>query len=135
MGYHTITFMAIETKIPMHVHSRNNRDLPSTPGTLDQFEWTMPERVKNAGRTFGLFIALTFAAIFVPIAHYILVPSLLITSFVLAIDKYQQAKSFEGGVGICPKCKAEMKIQKSKFKERLTDICASCGEDVEVLLG
>jgi uncharacterized protein (DUF983 family) len=68
------------------------------------------------------------------LAHFVLVPTLFVASFVMAMDKYSQKRFLNGGSGPCPKCGHIMMIQRSKFKERITDKCGKCGEDIEVVL-
>ena len=126
--------MATRTEVPVSIHSRNNHDLPQAQGMLKVVEWTARERFKNSVKTFGTFFALTCFAVIMPVIHYILVPVLMITTFVMALEKYSQLRFIEGGTGSCPKCGESIELEKSKYKERLTDSCAKCHEDVEVLM-
>ena len=66
--------MAIRTEISAYVQSRDNRDLPETQAKLTRIQWEKPDQMKNALQTFGLWFAFTFAAIFVPIIHWVAVP-------------------------------------------------------------
>ena len=126
--------MATRANIPAVIVSRNNRDLPSTAGSVTEVTWTRTDQTRNALRTLGMWIAFCFCSIFVPIAHYFLVPTLFITAFVLALDKLGEKNRSEGGSGICPKCHQEFVIEKSKWNMRLTDTCGSCHEDLEINL-
>ncbi len=126
--------MAIKTEIPVEIRSRNDHNLVPTQGLIVQMEWTPAERLRNALKTFGIMFGLACFAVLAPLIHYFLVPSLLIASFVLAFDKYGQLKFFVEGKGSCPKCGSSILFEKSKFKERLTDSCANCHDDVEILL-
>lgn len=126
--------MATRTSIAASIQSRNNRDLPATNGSVTQVTWDKPEQTKNALRTLGMWLAFCFACVFVPIAHYILVPSLFVASFVLALDKLNEHQRSEGGTGECPKCHQSFVIEKSKWNVRLTDTCGNCHEDVEINL-
>jgi hypothetical protein len=119
--------------IPVVVHSRNNHELPETKGTITRINWQKTDRTKNAVKTFGMFIGFTFASVFVPIAHFILVPSLFITSFVLAMDKLREEHRSAGGSGECPKCHKTFTIEKTKWQERYTDTCQFCHDDLEIL--
>ena len=126
--------MATRHTITALIHSRNNRDLPATQGSVTQVIWTKPEETRNALRTLGMWLGFCFCSIFIPIAHYILVPSLFITAFVLALDKLSEKKRSEGGTGKCPKCHQDFVIEKSKWNVRLTDTCGACHEDLEINL-
>jgi hypothetical protein len=120
--------------IPVSVYSRNNRDLPATPGTISLVKYDKKDISKNTLKTFGMGIAFTFASVFIPILHFILVPSLFIASFVLAIDKSRETKRNQGGSGECPKCHKQFQIQKSKWTDRLVDVCGECHDDLEILI-
>ena len=114
------------------IQSRNNRSLPETSGEISEVSYDKTDRLRNALKTFGLWIAMTFMGIFVPILHFVLVPTLLITSFVLAIEKSREEKRNQGGSGECPKCHQKFEIQKSKWMDRLVDVCDTCHDDLEI---
>jgi|GEM_PF-1764585 len=124
--------MATRTELNVSLSSRNNRDLPSTHGTITKIDYDKKDRTENAIKTFGIFIALTFCSIFVPIAHFILVPVLLISSFVVALNQLNVMAKNDGGTGECPKCHKPVQIVASKFADRMTDTCAACHEDVVI---
>jgi hypothetical protein len=124
----------IQENVPVTIHSRNNRELPSTNGSISKIIYDQKERYSNAIKTFGMWIAFTFASVFVPILHFILVPSLFITSFVLSIDKSREDKRNEGGAGECPTCHQTFTIEKSKWSERLVDTCEKCHDDLEIMM-
>ena len=126
--------MAEQFQVPVKVYSRNYRELPPASGVITQIRWNAKDKPKNAIKTFGLFIALTFGCVFVPIAHYFLVPSFFILSFILALEKLREKERSLGGVGQCPKCGKEFLIVKSAWAERLTDTCNHCHEDVEIFI-
>ena len=126
--------MATRTEIKLAVQSRDNRDLPTTQATITKVEFDKPERTKNALRTFGMMFAATFASVFIPILHFILVPTLFISSFVLAMAKMGEKVRSEGGTGECPKCHQPFKVQPSKWGVRITNCCDSCPEELEMIL-
>jgi len=129
-----IILMATRTEIKVSVQSRDNRELPSTESKIIKVEWDKPERTRNALRTFGLLITFTFASVFIPILHFVLVPTLFITSFVLAMDKMGEKMRSEGGKGECPKCHKEFNVQPSKWGVKITNNCDHCHEDLEMVL-
>ena len=124
--------MATRKQVEMVVTSRDNRELPKTRGTVTQVFWDKAERSKNAVRTLGTFLLATFVSIFIPILHWILVPGLLVTSFVLALDKLNETERSEGGTAECPKCHKEFAVQGSKGLARISNNCQHCGEDLEL---
>lgn len=124
--------MAIRTQKTVVLTSRNNHDLPKTQGQITRVDFDKKERTENALKLFGILIGLTFAAIFVPLVHYVLVPGLFIASFVFAMDKLNETTRSEGGSAECPKCHGKVELVASKYNERMTDTCAACHEDVEI---
>jgi len=126
--------MATRTEIKLSVQSRDNRELPPTQATVTKVEWDKPERMKNALRTLGMMLVFTFVSIFIPILHFILVPALLIGSFVLAMDKMGETSRSEGGSGECPKCHQVFKIQPSKWGTRIVNQCDHCPDELEMIL-
>ena len=116
------------------IHSRNNRDLAATEGQLNRINWDAKDRTKNALKILFTLLGAAFACIFVPILHFILVPALFISAFVMAIDKFQETHRNAGGVGVCPKYHQTFEIVKSKWQERLTDTCGNCHDDLEILI-
>lgn len=124
--------MATRTDIRCTVQSRDNRSLPETAATIVRIDWDRQERLKNAFRIFGLMIFFSFISIFVPILHFFLVPVFFITSFVLFLDRWQETHRNGGGKGQCPKCHQDFTVQASKWKDRITNNCDHCHEDLEV---
>jgi len=118
--------------VPVSIHSRNNRELPATLGSITRINWDKADRPKNAVKTLVMWLTACFASVFVPIAHFFLVPTLFITAWVLAIDKSREEKRNDGGSGECPACHKTFVIEKSKWTDRLTDTCGSCHDDLEV---
>ena len=126
--------MAKINEMAVTIRSRNNRELEPTQGVLTHIHWEAADRPKNAVKTFGLWIALTFASAMVPLAHWVLVPALFITTFVLTLEKFRESERGEGGKGECPKCHQTFKIEKGKWQNRLTDTCGQCHDDLEIIL-
>jgi hypothetical protein len=124
--------MAKRTLVTITVASRDNRELPLSSAIITRVDWDKQERMKNALKTFGFLFTLSFVSIFIPILHFVLVPSLFIGSFVFAMDKYQEKMRSEGGSGECPKCHQEFKVQPSSWVNRVTNNCDHCHEDLEM---
>ncbi len=125
--------MAVRSVIPVSVHSRNNRDLAPTEGQLDAVEWSQKERLRNAVKTYFLFLMINCFGAAMPPFHILMGTALFITTWVMTFEKYSQTHFIEGGSAPCPKCQEMIRIEKSKYKERITDCCAKCHEDVEIL--
>lgn len=125
--------MPTKSKVTVSIQSRNFRELPPSTGLITRVDFDKSDRTKNSMRFIGIGLAATFCAIFVPILHWFLVPVLFIASFVLGLDKLKEEARSEGGKGTCPKCHKEFPIEQSTYKDRITDTCSHCHEDVEIL--
>ena len=120
--------------IAVNVESRSNRDLPSTIGEISKASFGQIERSKNALKIFLIGMAATFVSIFIPILHFILVPSFLLATFYLSLGRLKEESRNHGGAGECPKCHKSFEIQRSGWAERFVDVCGSCHEDLEIRL-
>jgi hypothetical protein len=124
--------MATLIDTPVLITSRNNHDLLATPGTIVKVVFDQKDRTKNAVKMFWMLLAATFCAVFVPILHFVLVPSLFIATFVVTMSKYGEKSRNTGGHGECPKCHQTFVIEKSGYNDRLTDTCDHCHDDLEI---
>lgn len=125
--------MPASTRYTVKISSRNQRDLPSTLGTLDQLNFDRQDRLKNAARTTVMWIAIAFGSALIPFWHYLLVPSFFVTAWVLGLEKMSEKKRNGGGTGECPQCKHSFKIETSKWNDRMTDTCEKCFCDLELI--
>ena len=126
--------MAIRSKVPTTINSRNNRDLTPTQGFADVVEWTKKERFKNAFRLYIIMVMVNFLGAAMPPFHLIVGTSLFLLTWYLTLDKYNQVYFIEGGTGSCPKCGHEFPLERSKYNQRITDSCSQCHEEVEILI-
>jgi hypothetical protein len=119
---------------PVRIQSRNHRELAPSKGTINKITWEKQDRFRNAMKSCGLFLTLSFCSILIPFWHFILVPGFFILAWVMLLEKYNEIARNGGGMGSCPQCGTELKIEKSQWKERLTDTCGKCYQDLEITL-
>lgn len=93
-------------------------------------EWKSGERKWRALKTLVIVWGLAILAIFIPIAHFFLVPLLLILGPILAASAYGQRSVILGGEGTCPQCGKPVEIVRAKDAWPLQDICSDCGQNV-----
>ncbi len=83
-------------------------------------------RLKIAGKACGFFLILTFISVFIPAAHFILVPTFLIVSFISLFSNLAKNKSLKMmEKAPCPVCKNPLQIP-SSFKGELRFRCKIC---------
>jgi len=114
------------------IRSRNRRELPSTQGTLTRIDFDPKDRSRNAVKTTGILLALAAGAVLIPFWHFILAPAFFILAWVMGMEKFGEKSRRAGGTGECPGCQKEFKIGKSSWKDRMTDTCESCFEELEI---
>lgn len=95
---------------------------------------TSKERLKIAAKKFLLFFALAVVSIFVPVLHFVLVPTFLLIAVIMGIREYSIKYKLENGNGTkCPGCTAPLK-EKYFLETSLQIKCDACFErfDVEI---
>ena len=126
-------------------------DMDETTGQATQYS----VRIKTIGRTHTigevhiqhltndkrLFRALQFwivswgiaaVSIFIPLAHFVLVPGFLIVGIITPFYIYSAENKVLGGVGTCPACGSPLSIHKSTGKWPLKEICQQCRVDITI---
>ena len=124
--------MALHTSIPVLIRSRDRRDNEASTGVIDRVEFDRKERMRNALRSLGLWLALAFGAILIPFWHFFLVPTCLILAYTLTFRKWGETVRNGGGEGTCPDCGAELRIEASLWSDRLVETCGRCFHSLEI---
>jgi len=124
--------MGDRSKIPVKIHSRDRRDRSPQDGYLEVVSWSKPERVRNAVRSFGMWIGIAFGCALIPFWHFLLVPVAVMLAFTVALKKLEEQSSVQNGTGLCPECKAPLKIEGGTIKQRTLETCARCFHSLEI---
>lgn len=92
------------------------------------------EALKRALKMAGLFLAAAAVTVFIPLAHFVLVPSFLIAAIVVPIGIYKIRQASEYAEGTCPSCSEIIKI-KLDAKDRLPlwRYCPQCDNSVQLV--
>ncbi|EKD42398.1 MAG: hypothetical protein ACD_73C00177G0001 [uncultured bacterium] len=80
----------------------------------------------------GICWGLAIFSVFIPLAHFILVPGFFLGGIAGCAFYYQQQNQNLGGTGTCPDCKQFFKIEKSALTWPLEDVCAHCHVHVKI---
>ena len=91
------------------------------------------ERLKRALKWFSICFAAALISLFIPLAHFVLVPTFLLSSFIVPFYIYSIESLVIGGKGSCPKCKSDLSIEKGFNKWPLQDLCIHCKSNVEII--
>ena len=93
---------------PVQVHgSLTAFGATPTPATLTLLQLTAGQRVARAVAALAACCVAAILAVFIPVAHFILVPGLLIAGLVLAFMRFRERQRFLRIHGVCPRCGLE----------------------------
>lgn len=118
----------IEVPIMMSDDAREKSSL----GIARVETWEQPERLQRALKIGGILFGLAVLSVFLPGLHWILVPSLLLATPIVAWKTYSQESVVMGGGGPCPKCGAEFQLARAKNVFPMNDLCTKCSSNVRV---
>jgi hypothetical protein len=90
-------------------------------------------RVVKSTQQFLLFLFLAAAAIMIPVAHFILVPALLLIAVILPLLNMKNDKALTAQNISCPKCKSKIHFKTKPFKTEVKNFCVSCHSQVKVI--
>ncbi len=99
-------------------------------GVVYYKEWSAQEKLRRGGKTLGILWGLAVISVFIPIAHFVLVPLFLIAGPIGFAFVFNSENSILGGIAPCPDCKQEFDIVKSKVEWPQKDICSHCRHSV-----
>lgn len=85
-------------------------NFPVRDGILYRQVFSNTERVQRALKMLVILWALALATVFVPIAHFVLVPTFLLAGPIVAFRRYGMKSVLEKAGGACPACGQEIAI-------------------------
>jgi hypothetical protein len=98
-----------------------------TPATAKVLRQSASERMTRVLSALGVCWGLAIVAVFMPVAHFFLVPSLLVTGLVLAVLRGREDVRLLGVHGRCPRCGVEQDFPGSgRFQGEQALDCARC---------
>lgn len=103
------------------------------PATLRVRDWSKPERTARAVRALATCWGLAVLAVFLPVLHFVLVPSLLVAGPLAALARLNERATVLGAHGACPACGAAQAFALSgAMRESIALRCESCGRAVSL---
>lgn len=106
--------------------SATTGDLNTTEGSVVINSFEKKERLVRAFKKLVLFWVIAIFSIFLPAAHFVLVPLF----FLLGLLSFRKTMKAEGevleGRILCPHCSSEVLITKEMLVWPLKEICQSC---------
>jgi len=89
----------------------SNSNGQQTTGTLSYMVYTKQQRVARAAKTLGIFWGLAVVTLFIPLAHFVLVPGFFIAGPIVAYLRYRVTETVDKASGECPTCHEQVTIQ------------------------
>ena len=91
------------------------------------------ERGARALKAAGICLGLAVLSVFIPIAHFILVPSFLLAAVFFALRRLRERASVVRLTGVCPRCREERTFESTgPFKPAMKTTCPVCAFAVDV---
>jgi hypothetical protein len=105
----------------------------SSEGEVFLKRWSDRQRNWRATKILLQMWGLALLSVFVPLAHFVLVPLFLLIGLVMYPIMLGQKSTVLGGVGACPNCDKRFEIIRCPEKWPLEDICNHCNRHVKII--
>ncbi len=103
-------------------------------GTLYVRKFSVKDRILRALVMLGVMWLLAVMAVLIPVAHFVLVPSLLLAGPILALMRYRVTEVNDHATGACPTCGGDMAIPlDSSDRLPLWTYCPPAGHPIHLL--
>jgi len=97
------------------------------PATAVVIEQSTGERVARAFAGLGMFWALALGGLFIPMAHFILVPTFLTAGIIMAVKRSKENRRLAEVSGPCPRCGAQQTFKAGgRFADGRSLDCPAC---------
>ncbi len=92
-----------------------------------------PARVVRAGVALAFLWGAALVCVFIPVLHFVLVPTLAILGPVIAVMRLLERVSLVAVRGPCPRCQVDRRFEASgRFRDGRALHCDGCGNDVTI---
>ena len=109
-------------------------DSEPTAGEIEIDEFSARERVLRALGGLGMGWGAALVSVFIPVAHFLLVPIFLAGGVWFGIRRFRACNAMVAARGTCPKCGAEGSFRvDGEFKAQKKIVCGACWGDVGVV--
>src|SRR6185295_1403219 len=103
------------------------------PATAVVIEQSTAERVGRVFTGLGMFWALALGGLFIPVAHFVLVPVFLTAGIIMAVKRAREDRRLAEVRGPCPRCGAQQTFKAGgRFAPGRSLDCPACHGTFEV---
>ena len=100
--------MSTETEVPAQLTAFGH---PSQPAQAVILEQAPGQRFARTLAGLGMFWGLALASVFIPVAHFVLVPTFVVAGIVLAVKRAREDRRLLLVRGACPRCGAVQELR------------------------
>ena len=116
--------MSNETEVPAFLTAFGHEPSPARALIVEQ---TPGQRLARTLGGLGMFWGLGLVSVFIPVAHFVLVPTFVIGGIVMAIKRAGEDRRLLWVRGACPRCGAQQDLKPGgRFADGRTFDCPSC---------
>lgn len=102
-------------------------------GVLNVQVFDNNERLKRAMKMLGMLWGLAAISLFIPIAHWFLVPSFVLAGPIAATMRYRMTEALGEANGRCPSCQQDITLElEASDKLPLWTYCPQCNNSVQL---
>lgn len=129
MNSKTQKISRLGTLVPVIVRSSDGK---TKPGKIYIRTWNEKQRLERSLKILGVGWGMAVISIFIPLAHFILVPGFLIGAPIAAFRAHRQKSGVLGGESICPNCGEVLPLVYGANIWPLQDLCSHCQTSVTI---
>jgi len=116
--------MATETEVPAQLTAFGHPPQPVVAAIIEQ---APGQRFARTLGGLGMFWGLALVSLFIPVAHFILVPTFLVAGIAMAIKRSQEDRRLLRVRGACPRCGAVQELAPGgRFVDGRSFDCPKC---------
>jgi hypothetical protein len=104
---------------------------PATDGVATVYPRSLGSRAGRAALALGVAWSLAFPAVFLPVAHFVLVPGLIVGGVVLAVMRLAERRTLARVHGVCPRCHGTLDLTPGgRFRLPRAVQCVRCRNEL-----
>jgi hypothetical protein len=116
--------MSTETEVPAQLTAFGH---PSQPAQAVILEQAPGQRFARTLTGLGMFWGLGLASVFIPVAHFVLVPTFVVAGIVMAVKRAREDRRLLLVRGACPRCGAVQELRPGgRFVDGRSFDCPKC---------
>jgi hypothetical protein len=116
--------MSTETEVPAQLTAFGHPPQPAQAVILEQ---APGQRFARTLAGLGMFWGLGLASVFIPVAHFVLVPTFVVAGIVMAVKRAREDRRLLLVRGACPRCGAVQELRPGgRFVDGRSFDCPKC---------